>query len=199
MKYPRTLPGELSYHHPSHCPADHPGGLNPDSSHQFHAPWCISYVTLGNSRELSGWHLLLSSCIRNPLFLRLSFLALLYFGPYYCLPLFPTAFSGLTIYWLSFIDQFSPERKKKKEPTGKIPQSHLHFISSGYTILHSPYLHPLPSDIPFSIPSTFITMASSTQSLLNLDPEHISCIGGRTVVTCKGCAGNAPRYTPAPR
>lgn len=41
-------------------------------------------------------------------------------------------------------------------------------------------------------------MASSTQSLLNLDPEHISCIGGRTVVTCKGCAGNAPRYTPAP-
>lgn len=38
------------------------------------------------------------------------------------------------------------------------------------------------------------TMASSTQSLLNLDPEHISCIGGRTVVTCKGCAGNAPRY-----
>ncbi|KAF4771849.1 hypothetical protein N7455_008252 [Penicillium solitum] len=36
-------------------------------------------------------------------------------------------------------------------------------------------------------------MASSTQSLLNLDPEHISCIGGRTVVTCKGCAGNAPR------
>ncbi|KAJ5372396.1 hypothetical protein N7517_004402 [Penicillium concentricum] len=36
-------------------------------------------------------------------------------------------------------------------------------------------------------------MASSTQFLLNLDPEHISCIGGRTVVTCKGCAGNAPR------
>ncbi|KAJ5592706.1 hypothetical protein N7537_009610 [Penicillium hordei] len=36
-------------------------------------------------------------------------------------------------------------------------------------------------------------MASPTQSLLNLDPEHISCIGGRTVVTCKGCAGNAPR------
>ncbi|OQE37185.1 hypothetical protein PENCOP_c010G00369 [Penicillium coprophilum] len=36
-------------------------------------------------------------------------------------------------------------------------------------------------------------MASPIQSLLNLDPEHISCIGGRTVVTCKGCAGNAPR------
>ncbi|KAJ5970854.1 uncharacterized protein N7479_000772 [Penicillium vulpinum] len=36
-------------------------------------------------------------------------------------------------------------------------------------------------------------MASFTQSLFNLDPEHISCIGGRTVVTCKGCAGNAPR------
>lgn len=78
MKYSRTLPGELSYHHPSHCPADHPGGLNPDSRHQFHALWCISYVTLGNSRELSGWHLLLSSCIRNPLFLRLPFLASLY-------------------------------------------------------------------------------------------------------------------------
>ena len=37
-------------------------------------------------------------------------------------------------------------------------------------------------------------MASSTNALLNLDPEHISCIGGRTVVTCKSCAGNAPRY-----
>ncbi|KGO37164.1 hypothetical protein PEX1_076330 [Penicillium expansum] len=36
-------------------------------------------------------------------------------------------------------------------------------------------------------------MASSTQSLFSLDPEHISCVGGRTVVTCKGCAGNAPR------
>ncbi|CAG8014116.1 unnamed protein product [Penicillium nalgiovense] len=36
-------------------------------------------------------------------------------------------------------------------------------------------------------------MASFIQPLLNLDPEHISCIGGRTVVTCKGCAGNAPR------
>ncbi|KAJ5154351.1 uncharacterized protein N7500_009790 [Penicillium coprophilum] len=39
-------------------------------------------------------------------------------------------------------------------------------------------------------------MASSIQPLLDLDPEHRSCIGGRTVVTCKGCAGNAPRYTP---
>ncbi|CAG8910062.1 unnamed protein product [Penicillium egyptiacum] len=38
-------------------------------------------------------------------------------------------------------------------------------------------------------------MASSTQSLFNLDPAHIACIGGRTVVTCKGCAGNAPRGT----
>ncbi|OGE49577.1 hypothetical protein PENARI_c020G07289 [Penicillium arizonense] len=36
-------------------------------------------------------------------------------------------------------------------------------------------------------------MASSTNSLLNLDPQHISCIGGRTVLTCKSCAGNAPR------
>ncbi|KAJ5210573.1 hypothetical protein N7472_000712 [Penicillium cf. griseofulvum] len=38
-------------------------------------------------------------------------------------------------------------------------------------------------------------MAISIQSLLSLDPEHISCVGGRTVVTCKGCAGNAPRET----
>lgn len=41
--------------------------------------------------------------------------------------------------------------------------------------------------------SSTITMAS-TQSLLNLDPSHISCIGGRTVLTCRNCAGNAPRY-----
>ncbi|CAG8025353.1 unnamed protein product [Penicillium salamii] len=33
---------------------------------------------------------------------------------------------------------------------------------------------------------------ASTNTLFNLDPEHISCIGGRTVVTCKSCAGNAP-------
>lgn len=31
-------------------------------------------------------------------------------------------------------------------------------------------------------------------SSLNLDPEHTSCIGGRTVLTCQDCAGNAPRY-----
>ncbi|KAJ5306075.1 hypothetical protein N7508_005090 [Penicillium antarcticum] len=35
-------------------------------------------------------------------------------------------------------------------------------------------------------------MATSTNSFLNLDPQHISCIGGRTVLTCKSCAGNAP-------
>ncbi|KAJ5482646.1 hypothetical protein N7475_001458 [Penicillium sp. IBT 31633x] len=39
-------------------------------------------------------------------------------------------------------------------------------------------------------------MANITNALLNLDPEHISCIGGKTVITCKGCAGNAPRYVP---
>ncbi|GFF32613.1 hypothetical protein IFM46972_03607 [Aspergillus udagawae] len=27
----------------------------------------------------------------------------------------------------------------------------------------------------------------------NLDPEHTACIGGRTVLTCRDCAGNAPR------
>ncbi|KAJ5864898.1 uncharacterized protein N7529_006814 [Penicillium soppii] len=37
-------------------------------------------------------------------------------------------------------------------------------------------------------------MSSSTNALFTLDPEHVSCIGGRTVVTCKSCAGNAPRY-----
>ncbi|PYH95316.1 hypothetical protein BO71DRAFT_205301 [Aspergillus ellipticus CBS 707.79] len=26
-----------------------------------------------------------------------------------------------------------------------------------------------------------------------MDPEHTSCIGGRTVLTCRNCAGNAPR------
>jgi hypothetical protein len=37
-------------------------------------------------------------------------------------------------------------------------------------------------------------MATSNLSLFNLDPDHISCIGGRTVSTCRNCAGNAPRY-----
>ncbi|KAJ5357384.1 hypothetical protein N7541_004542 [Penicillium brevicompactum] len=39
---------------------------------------------------------------------------------------------------------------------------------------------------------------ASSNSLYNLDPEHISCIGGRTVVTCKSCAGNAPRGSICP-
>ncbi|KAL4943428.1 hypothetical protein BDV06DRAFT_221266 [Aspergillus oleicola] len=30
-------------------------------------------------------------------------------------------------------------------------------------------------------------------SSLELDPNHKSCIGGRTVLTCRSCAGNAPR------
>ncbi|KAL4870307.1 hypothetical protein BDV12DRAFT_195454 [Aspergillus spectabilis] len=30
-------------------------------------------------------------------------------------------------------------------------------------------------------------------SSLDLDPAHTSCIGGRTVLTCRSCAGNAPR------
>ncbi|KAJ5115136.1 hypothetical protein NUU61_000895 [Penicillium alfredii] len=37
-------------------------------------------------------------------------------------------------------------------------------------------------------------MANSTLAILHLDPDHISCIGGRTVLTCRSCAGNAPRY-----
>jgi hypothetical protein len=37
-------------------------------------------------------------------------------------------------------------------------------------------------------------MSYRAMSSLNLDPEHTSCIGGRTVLTCRDCAGNAPRY-----
>ncbi|KAH8433061.1 uncharacterized protein LDX57_010700 [Aspergillus melleus] len=36
-------------------------------------------------------------------------------------------------------------------------------------------------------------MAHQAVSTLRLDPEHTSCIGGRTVLTCRHCAGNAPR------
>ncbi|KAJ5124493.1 uncharacterized protein N7515_008318 [Penicillium bovifimosum] len=36
-------------------------------------------------------------------------------------------------------------------------------------------------------------MASSSFTFVDPDPTHISCLGGRTVLTCKGCAGNAPR------
>ncbi|OJJ04220.1 hypothetical protein ASPVEDRAFT_43679 [Aspergillus versicolor CBS 583.65] len=30
-------------------------------------------------------------------------------------------------------------------------------------------------------------------SSIELDPTHRSCIGGKTVLTCRSCAGNAPR------
>ncbi|PLB53760.1 hypothetical protein P170DRAFT_4260 [Aspergillus steynii IBT 23096] len=36
------------------------------------------------------------------------------------------------------------------------------------------------------------TMAHQVVSTVRLDPEHNSCIGGRTVLTCRHCAGNAP-------
>ncbi|GIJ82963.1 hypothetical protein Asppvi_001480 [Aspergillus pseudoviridinutans] len=36
-------------------------------------------------------------------------------------------------------------------------------------------------------------MSYRAMSSLNLDPEHTACIGGRTVLTCRDCAGNAPR------
>ncbi|KAF9893928.1 hypothetical protein FE257_008899 [Aspergillus nanangensis] len=36
-------------------------------------------------------------------------------------------------------------------------------------------------------------MAHQPVSSLHLDPHHTSCIGGRTVLTCRNCAGNAPR------
>lgn len=101
-------------------------------------------------------------------------------------------FKTLTIYWLFF---YWSVFLHKKEPTGRIAQSHLYFMWGGfgpYFTLHIYYTLYLLI-FPFPIPPTSITMASSTQSMMNLDPEHISCIGGRTVVTCKGCAGNAPR------
>ncbi|KKK19694.1 hypothetical protein ARAM_007048 [Aspergillus rambellii] len=36
-------------------------------------------------------------------------------------------------------------------------------------------------------------MVYQTASPIHLDPTHTSCIGGRTVLTCRSCAGNAPR------
>ncbi|GES65798.1 hypothetical protein ATEIFO6365_0012019000 [Aspergillus terreus] len=36
-------------------------------------------------------------------------------------------------------------------------------------------------------------MAHHAVPLVDLDPSHTSCIGGRTVLTCRSCAGNAPR------
>lgn len=30
---------------------------------------------------------------------------------------------------------------------------------------------------------------------VELDPQHNTCVGGRTIITCPDCAGNAPRYT----
>lgn len=37
-------------------------------------------------------------------------------------------------------------------------------------------------------------MSRASVAPLSLDPKHVSCIRGRTVVTCSMCAGNAPRY-----
>ncbi|PWY75136.1 hypothetical protein BO70DRAFT_431114 [Aspergillus heteromorphus CBS 117.55] len=34
---------------------------------------------------------------------------------------------------------------------------------------------------------------SHAETLYDMDPEHTSCIGGQTVLTCRDCAGNAPR------
>jgi hypothetical protein len=92
------------------------------------------------------------------------------------------------LYW----DSIFPEKEKKNRKKTTKPPS-LHQVYPDHTSLFTSA--PLPPNIPLYT-STSITMASSIQPLLNLDPEHISCIGGRTVVTCKGCAGNAPRYIP---
>ncbi|KAL5363421.1 hypothetical protein BJX96DRAFT_118639 [Aspergillus floccosus] len=36
-------------------------------------------------------------------------------------------------------------------------------------------------------------MAYQAVPSIDLDPSHTSCIGGRTILTCRSCAGNAPR------
>ncbi|RAL02065.1 uncharacterized protein BO80DRAFT_38170 [Aspergillus ibericus CBS 121593] len=36
-------------------------------------------------------------------------------------------------------------------------------------------------------------MSAQAGSMYQRDPGHTSCIGGRTVMTCRSCAGNAPR------
>ncbi|PYH58450.1 uncharacterized protein BO96DRAFT_242091 [Aspergillus niger CBS 101883] len=36
-------------------------------------------------------------------------------------------------------------------------------------------------------------MSHQSGLMYQRDPGHTSCIGGRTVVTCRSCAGNAPR------
>ncbi|KAJ5723222.1 hypothetical protein N7488_001257 [Penicillium malachiteum] len=36
-------------------------------------------------------------------------------------------------------------------------------------------------------------MSSAHNSLLSLDPTHTSCVAGKTALTCRSCAGNAPR------
>ncbi|KAL2856291.1 hypothetical protein BJX68DRAFT_206343 [Aspergillus pseudodeflectus] len=36
-------------------------------------------------------------------------------------------------------------------------------------------------------------MDDRASSSSDLDPSHTSCIGGRMVLTCPSCAGNAPR------
>ncbi|KAL3460770.1 hypothetical protein BJX64DRAFT_174584 [Aspergillus heterothallicus] len=36
-------------------------------------------------------------------------------------------------------------------------------------------------------------MVERTVSTHDIDPNHISCVGGTTVVTCPSCAGNAPK------
>ncbi|KAJ5735242.1 uncharacterized protein N7483_000367 [Penicillium malachiteum] len=36
-------------------------------------------------------------------------------------------------------------------------------------------------------------MSPANNSLLSLDPTHTSCVAGKTALTCRSCAGNAPR------
>jgi hypothetical protein len=47
------------------------------------------------------------------------------------------------------------------------------------------------------ITALYKNMAHHAVSSVHLDPEHTSCIGGRTVLTCRSCAGNAPRFAPS--
>ena len=48
----------------------------------------------------------------------------------------------------------------------------------------------------FQLPHTELSFNKMPRQYpsVELDPQHISCVGGRTIITCPDCAGNAPRY-----
>lgn len=61
--------------------------------------------------------------------------------------------------------------------------------------LYSPILDTqLRKHIQLLNPQSAFNMVNQAVSSLDLDPTHTSCVGGKTVLTCRSCAGNAPRY-----